>query len=114
MALDAGPQSFSARLLILPQSLWCPGLVADLDFLLEHLFDTPEGLPGSLLVLDQGKAHVLVSVFPKAYAWADRDLGLGQELLGKLERAHSFVPFRDRGPNEHGRFGHRHLPAQLV
>jgi hypothetical protein len=52
--------------------------------LLEHLLDAPEGLPGSLFVLDQGKADVLVSVFPEADTRADRNLGLCQELLGKF------------------------------
>src|SRR5450631_436776 len=83
-------------------------------FLLEHLLDASQCLPGSLFVLDKGKTHVLVSVFPEADTWADRYLSLGQQLLGKLERAHGFVPFWDRGPHEHGRFGHRHLPVQLV
>ena len=114
MALDAGPQSFSARSLLLPPILGAPWLVAGLDFLLEHLLDASQRLPGSLFVLDQGKAHVLVSVFPKADTWADRDLGFCQELLGKLERAHGFVSFRDQGPSEHRRLGHRYLPAQLI
>ena len=37
-----------------------------LALLLEHLLDAPQRLPGSFFVLNQGKAHVLIPVFPKA------------------------------------------------
>ena len=72
MARGAGPHSFSAIPLIDPQA-WAPylacfsrdmdtqgwwkgkrhsGFVEGLEFLLEHLLDASQGLPGSLFVLN--------------------------------------------------------------
>src|ERR1700688_2883828 len=83
-------------------------------FLLEHLLDAPERLPGSFFVLYQGKAHVLISVLTKADTRTHRNLCLGEERFRKFERAHGFVSIGYRCPDEHRRLRHGYWPTQLI
>src|SRR5690606_35371840 len=52
----------------------------------EHGLDAADGLADAVLVLDQGKAHMVVAVLAEADARGDRHLGLGQQFLGELQR----------------------------
>src|SRR5262245_23365967 len=80
----------------------------------ERLLDAANRLSRPVLVLDQGKADVVVAVLAEADARRHRHLGLAQEILGELERAHRFVLIGNLGPDEHRRLRLRHVPARAI
>src|SRR5690242_18815807 len=73
--------------------------------------DIAGGLADALLVLDQRDAHEAFAALAEAGAGRDRDLGLFDEQLGELDRAHFAERLGDRGPREHRGARRRHLPA---
>src|SRR5213593_3985622 len=80
----------------------------------ERAADATHRLAGAVLVLDEREAHVVVAVLAEADAGRDRDLGLLEEELRELERAHRLESVRDLGPHEHRRLGLRHVPAEAT
>src|SRR2546422_2240232 len=93
-----------------------PGAGADLgrEPARERAADAAHRLARAVLVLDEREAHVVVTVLAEADARRDRDLGLLQEELRELERAHRLESVRDLGPHEHRRLGLRHVPAEAT
>src|SRR5690606_5857704 len=79
----------------------------------EGFADAPQGLPDPLLVLDQREAYMRVAIVAEADARRHGDLGLGQQLLGELERPHRLVGIGDLGPDVHRRLGHVDVPAEV-
>src|ERR1700723_1137354 len=67
--------------------------------------DSANGLARAMLVLDQREPYEAVAVLAEADARRYRDLGLGQQKLCKLERAHRAERLRNRRPHEHRRLG---------
>ena len=57
---------------------------------------------------------MLIPVFTEADTRTDRDLSIGQHLLGKFKRAHRLISLRNRGPHKHRGLRQRHLPIQLI
>src|SRR5437016_1421715 len=76
--------------------------------------DAAHSLAGAVLVLDEREAHVVVAMLAEADTGRDRDLGLLQEELRELERAHGLEGVGDLGPHEHRRLGLRHVPAEAI
>jgi hypothetical protein len=79
--------------------------------LLEEGLDAAHRLACPVLVLDQGQAHVAIAVLAEADPGRDRDLGLGQQQLGELQRARLGEGRRQRCPGEHRGRRAGHLPA---
>src|SRR5262249_8739694 len=80
----------------------------------ERLLDAADRLPGPVLVLDEGEAHVVITVLAEPDAGRHGHLGLAQAELRELERAHRLVLVRDLGPDEHGGLRLGHVPPGAV
>src|SRR5215472_341969 len=79
-----------------------------------NVLEAAERLLDALLVLDEGEAHVAVSVLAEADARRHRDLGLLNAELRELQGAHGAECLGNRRPHEHRALRLRHLPAELV
>ena len=80
----------------------------------ERVTNSAERLARAMLVLDQREAHEAVAVLAEADAWRDRDLGLGEQKLGELERAHRAERIGNRRPHEHRGLGLLHRPSRAI
>src|SRR5438105_1654022 len=69
--------------------------------LLQVLLDVLRRLRDAFLGFDEREAHVTLALFAEADARRQADLGLDDELLAELERAHSRHLGRDLPPGEH-------------
>src|SRR5271157_6051824 len=77
-----------------------------------HLAD---GLPEPMLIFDQGQAQVAFPGVAETPARTDSDLGLLEQLHGKVDRAQALTPFlRVPGPDEHAGLGPFHFPADAL
>ena len=54
---------------------------------------------------------MLVAVVPETDARRDRDLGLGEQQLGELQRTEMAIGLGNLPPDEHGRLGSIDNPA---
>src|SRR5262245_44779265 len=77
----------------------------------EGLLDAADRLPRPVLVLDEREAHELIAALAEADPRRHRHLGLVQQELRELERAHRLVLAGDLGPHEHRRLRLAHVPA---
>src|SRR5262249_3942121 len=77
----------------------------------QRLLDAADRLAGPVLVLDEREAHVVIAVLAETDARRHGDLGLVQQELGELERAHRLVLVGDLGPDEHRGLGLGNVPA---
>src|SRR5262249_49860167 len=77
----------------------------------ERLADAAHRLPGSVLVLDEREAHVLVPVLAEADARRHRHLSLREQELRGLERTHGAEGLGNTAPDEHRRLRLGDLPA---
>src|ERR1700689_875932 len=76
--------------------------------------EVADGLVGPLLVVDQGEANVAVAAGTEAEPRRGGDLGVVDEQLGELERAHVAVRLGDGRPDEHRAARWDDLPADAV
>src|SRR3569833_4784954 len=72
------------------------------------------GLAQPLFVLDHREADIAYAVFAIADARRDRDLGMGQKLLGEFEAAEMGERWRQWGPGEHRRARGGDVPARTA
>src|ERR1700691_1163723 len=80
----------------------------------QRVTNSAERLAGAMLVLDQREAYEAVAVLTEAHTRRDRDLGLGEQELRELERAHRAERLRNRRPHEHRRLGLLDRPSGAV
>src|SRR4029077_5842490 len=80
----------------------------------EHVAYPAHRLSDSVLVLDQGEAHVRVAIVAETDSGRDGNLGLGEQLLGKLEGPARTISRRDFGPDVHRGLRRLHRPAGLL
>src|ERR1700730_7215078 len=73
--------------------------------------DPPNGLSDSLLVLDERKPNVPLTVSAEAAAWADRDVRFAKEAEGELLRR---LAARDARPHEHRCPRTRNVPTDAA
>src|SRR5262249_52726972 len=78
------------------------------------VLEAAERLLDSLLVLDEGEAHVALAVLAKADARGHRHLRFLDAELRELQGAHGPERLGDRRPHEHRALRLGHLPAELV
>src|SRR5690606_41937596 len=71
----------------------------------EHRLDATHCLADAILILDQGEAHMVVTIVAKADPRRDRHLGFSQQLLGELQRAQVSIRFRNLRPDIHRGLG---------
>src|SRR6266571_5268075 len=79
-----------------------------------QVLEAPQRLANPLLVLDEGEAHVALTVLAEADARRDGHLRVLDEELGEFERAHRAEGLGDRRPHEHRPLGLGDRPAHLV
>src|SRR5690349_16205567 len=77
----------------------------------EHLLNAARGLAEALLVFDQSDSDEAFAFLAEADTRGHRDMGFGQQALGKFHRAEVVEPLGDRRPGEHRRPRFRDRPA---
>src|SRR5580704_9030802 len=84
------------------------------ELLLQKLLNRFDGLPGPMLIFDQGEADVAFTQRPESDARRYGDQCFFQQQFREFERALGAVLLRNRRPNEHRAARGFHRPASLM